>query len=309
MTISFKVSENTKQELIHYFEDKKREKTPPYAVFQAKEEDTVVTLYESGKVVFQGVSADIDAALWKQREKFLNPQSNLEEKEKKKKEVFVDPNIYYSSAIGSDEVGTGDYFGPIVVTACFVDKEKIAYLESMKVKDSKKMTDEMILQVVPKIIKEIPYQSFIFTNEEYNKKYSENLNMNKIKAILHNKVLSIMKEKYPKYDYIIIDEFAPKYVYYHYLKDSPNVVRDLTFLTKGEDKSLAVACASLISRFIFLKEYQKLEKQMGISLPKGAGLKVDEVGAWIAEKFGKDKLKEIAKLNFKNTDRILEKIK
>ena len=179
----------------------------------------------------------------------------------------------------------------------------------MKVKDSKKMTDEMILQVVPKIIKEIPYQSFIFTNEEYNKKYSENLNMNKIKAILHNKVLSIMKEKYPKYDYIIIDEFAPKYVYYHYLKDSPNVVRDLTFLTKGEDKSLAVACASLISRFIFLKEYQKLEKQMGISLPKGAGLKVDEVGAWIAEKFGKDKLKEIAKLNFKNTDRILEKIK
>ena len=38
-----------------YFEDKKRPKTPPYAVFQADEADTVVTLYNSGKAVFQGI--------------------------------------------------------------------------------------------------------------------------------------------------------------------------------------------------------------------------------------------------------------
>ena len=49
-TITLKVSENTKEKMQKYFEDKKRPKTPPYAVFQADEADTVVTLYESGKV-------------------------------------------------------------------------------------------------------------------------------------------------------------------------------------------------------------------------------------------------------------------
>ena len=73
--------------MIKYFEDKKRENSP-YAVFQADESDTVVTLYESGKVVFQGVSADIDAAMWSQMEKHLNPQKEIEltNSEDKKKE-------------------------------------------------------------------------------------------------------------------------------------------------------------------------------------------------------------------------------
>lgn len=307
MTISFKVSENTKNEMIEYFKDKKRSTTPPYAIFQADEEDTVVTLYESSKVVFQGVSADIDAAMWKQREKFLNPNSKIEEKnsenKKEKKEVFVDPKIYNSSAIGSDEVGTGDYFGPIVVTAAFVSKENINFLESLGVKDSKKMTDEKILEVVPKIIKKIPYESIVLSNKDYNEFYSSDINMNKIKAILHNKVLCKMKDKYP-HDYIIVDEFAQKYVYYNYLKSVPNVCKGITFLTKGEDKSLAVAAASLISRYIFINEFNKLSKELGIILPKGAGTKVDEIGINIANKYGFDKLHYISKLNFKNTDKI-----
>ena len=71
-TIVYKISQNTMDEMKQYFEDKKRLKTPPYAVFQADEADTVITLYESGKVMFQGISADIDAAMWKEREAFLN---------------------------------------------------------------------------------------------------------------------------------------------------------------------------------------------------------------------------------------------
>ena len=83
MTITLKVSENTKQKMIEYFADKKRPKTPAYAVFQADEADTVVTLYESGKAVFQGVSADIDAAMWKTVEQNLNPGKKIEETKKK----------------------------------------------------------------------------------------------------------------------------------------------------------------------------------------------------------------------------------
>ena len=208
MTISFKVSENTKQELIAYFEDKKRPKKPDYAIFQADEADSVVTLYESGKIVFQGVSADIDAKMWKEREVHLNPGVQIEEKnstkKKEKKEEILDPKIYYANTIGSDEVGTGDYFGPIVVTSAFVKKEDIPFLEELGVKDSKKLSDDKILEIVPKIIKQIPYESTILTNKEYNEKYNHDINMNKMKALLHNKVLLAMKKKQTRYDYIVV---------------------------------------------------------------------------------------------------------
>ena len=166
------------------------------------------------------------------------------------------------------------------------------------------MSDEQIMEIVPKIIQKIPYQSMILNNHEYNEKYSEDINMNKIKAILHNKVLLKMTKQNVNYEYIIVDEFAKSYIYFNYLRKVPEVVRNITFLTKGEDKSLAVACASLISRYIFIKEFDKLSQSLGISLPKGAGVKVDEVGRQIVEKYGFEKLKEVAKLNFKNTEKI-----
>ncbi|MBR3524165.1 MAG: ribonuclease HIII [Bacilli bacterium] len=311
MTITVKVSENTKKEMEEFFADYKRPKTPPYAVFQADDADTVVTLYESGKAVFQGISADISANMWIERERHLNPLkkvevSNSENKEKTKKDdIYVDPKIYHSSAIGSDEVGTGDYFGPIVVAAAYVKKEDIPYLEGIGVKDSKKMTDDQIIKVVPQFIKKIHYKSLILTNKEYNERYNENTNMNKLKAILHNKVLFNLRSEVKDYDYIIVDEFAKPYVYYSYLKDSPNVVRNITFMTKGETKSLAVACASLIARYIFIQEFDKLGEKLDMFLPKGASNLVDEAGIEIVKKYGKDKLKDVAKYNFKNTEKIL----
>lgn len=312
MTITLKVSDNTKKKMIEYFEDKRREKTPQYAVFQADEADTVVTLYESGKAVFQGISADIDANMWKEVESHLNPNKKIDitnsENKKKKEETKKDPKVYYCNSIGSDEVGTGDYFGPIVVTASFVSKENIPFLEELGVRDSKKLTDEKILEIVPKLIKVIPYESIILSNKEYNEKYSHNINMNKIKAIMHNKVLSKVKSKNFNYDYIVVDQFAQPYVYFNYLKESTNVVRNITFITKAEDKCLSVACSSIISRYIFLKEFDKLSKNLNLLLLKGASDKVDEIGVKFVNKYGFDKLNEIAKLNFKNTEKIKELI-
>ncbi len=306
--ISFKVCEETQKLMDKELDWCKREKTPQYAKWQAKDGDTVITLYESGKVVFQGNDADLASDFWIQTEKINSGKIEIKESNSKSKDskepIFIDPKIYNSSSIGSDEVGTGDYFGPIVVTASFVSKEDIPYLENLGVKDSKKMTDDKILEIVPEIIKKISYESIILTNKQYNDNYNENINMNKIKAILHNKVLFKMKQKIKNYDYIIVDEFAPKYIYYSYLKDNQNVVRDITFLTKGESKSLAVACSSLISRYIFINEFNKLSKEVGINIPKGASDKVDQVAMQIVKDKGFDYLKTIAKLNFKNTDKI-----
>ena len=309
-TITLKVSDNTKKEMEEFFKDLKREKTPPYAVFQADDCDTVVTLYESGKAVFQGHDADLSSQFWIERERHLNPTKKVEmtnsaNKQKEKKEIVKNPKLYNATTIGSDEVGTGDYFGPIIVSAAYVEKENIPFLEELGIRDSKKMTDDKILEVVPLIIKKIPYNSILLSNREYNSNHG-NFNMNKIKAILHNKVLFKTKMEHPNYEYIVVDQFAEKYVYYNYLKDSNNVVRDITFLTKAEDQVLSVACASVISRYLFLKEFNKLSNELGINLPKGAGTSVDEAGKVIVQKFGREKLNEIAKLSFKNTDKILK---
>ena len=305
MTIVFKVSDNIREKMIEYYMDKRKEKTPPYAVFQAVEADTVVTLYESGKVMFQGISADIDANMWKDQEKFLNNIDVDTRTTEEKKESMIDKSNYYFSAIGSDEVGTGDYFLPIVVTACFMDKVNIKFLENLKVHDSKKLTDKKILSIAPLIMKKIPYESIILSNKEYNEWVNKGINMNKVKAIMHNKMLFKMKSKGFNYDKIIVDQFCLPGVYYNYLREIKDKVTGITFMTKAEDKNLSVACASIISRYIFLKEQEKLEKSLGILIPKGAGIKVDEAGKELVKSKGKDVLNEISKISFKNTNRIL----
>lgn len=309
MTITLKVCDRTKNEMIDFFKDFKREKTPNYAIFQADDGDTVVTLYESGKAVFQGKDADLVSQFWIERERHFNPLSKLDVKnseDKKKEKVNKDPKIYYSNCIGSDEVGTGDFFGPIVVCAAYVKKEDISFLEELGFKDSKKLTDEKILDIVPKIINRVQYECVILSNKEYNSKYSSSYNMNKLKAILHNKVLGLLKSKVSNYDYIVVDQFALEYVYYSYLKESNNVVRNIKFITKAEDKCIAVAVASCISRYIFLKEFGKMSKELGILIPKGANDKVDEVALKIAKEKGISYLENYVKTNFKNYQKIKE---
>ena len=298
MNVVIKVNDEIKEKMIEYYKDKKRDKVIPYVVFQAQEEDTVITLYESGKCMFQGTSADVDAAMWG-----VALENTKEKKEERKKE---DQKYYDCSAVGSDEVGTGDYFGPIVVTACYVPKEELKFLEELGVGDSKKIDDEKIKKIAPQIAKRIKYKSVILSNKEYNEKYTKDTNMNKIKAILHNRVLyQLIKAEQPTYDYIIVDEFAREARYYEYIKDQPAIQKGITFLTKAEDKNMAVGCASIISRYLFLKEFDKMCDTIHIPLPKGAGKDVDTAGEEVVEKYGKEKLEEIAKVNFKNTDRIL----
>jgi len=300
------VSDKTRDMMIDYFSDFKREKTPQYAILQADDGDTVVTLYESGKAVFQGRDADLAADFWIETEKINSGNAKVTSSDDKKEKKEVERKIPLRiNSIGSDEVGTGDFFGPIVVTASYVTRDNIDFLLELGVKDSKKMSDSQIKEVVPKIIKKIPYNTFILSNKQYNEMYDSDMNMNKMKAILHNKVLSSFsnKEKYPN-DYIVVDQFENPRSYYAHLKDASFKVYNITFLTKAEDQCLSVACASLISRYIFLQEMDKISKELNMVLPKGASDIVDSVGVEIVKKYGYDKLKEIAKLNFKNAERI-----
>lgn len=309
ITKVIRVDNDTKKLMNEFYKDIKRDKTPPYAVFQADTGDTIVTLYESGKAMFQGVSADIEAGMWESiRKDKDNIDYFVDTKEvniKKDIEIEIPSDI---SSVGSDEVGTGDYYGPIVVTASFVSKENIPFLTELGVRDSKKLSDEQILKIVPKIIKKIPYKTIMLSNKEYNDNYGKDMNMNKIKAVLHNKVLTEMV-KDNNYDYIVVDQFEPEKSYYNHLSDVPNPLKGITFITKAEDKCLSVAVSSLISRYIFIKEMDKLGDKYGIFLPKGANYYVEDIGIKLVNKYGEKILHDIAKLNFSNTNRILKEVR
>ena len=93
-TIVFKISDNLKNEMIDFYKDRFLDKKPPYSVFQVKDYDCVITLYESGKVMFQGIGADIEASYWTEMERVKNKRdvnseinADKEKKEKKKEEL------------------------------------------------------------------------------------------------------------------------------------------------------------------------------------------------------------------------------
>ena len=314
MTIVFKVSENVQKKMKEFYKDLYRDKFPPYSIFQAQSADVIITLYESGKVMFQGVSADIEANIWKDQERHLNNRDIDKElkkiedkKEEKKKENNL--NFYNMSTIGSDEVGTGDYFGPIVVTATYVSKKDEIFLRDFGVKDSKALTDQKIIEIAKDLIKKVNYKTFILTNKDFNDYTKKGYNMNKIKAILHNKVLYSIKENHMNdYDKIVVDQFVYPKKYFEHINESTNKVTDISFTPRAESKCLSVACSSIISRYIFLHEMDKLSKELNITLPKGANDIVDDIGFEIVKKYGFDKLYEVAKINFKNTEKIKNKM-
>lgn len=306
-TIVFKPSDNIKEKMIDYYDLLRRDKKPPYSVFQAEEGGTIITLYESGKVMFQGISADIDANMWKDLESHYNNR-DIDSELKKKEEKEDDKTYYYYDAIGSDEVGTGDYFGPIIVTATLVDKSTRKLLEDLKIMDSKKMTDDKIRRCAPILMNKLPYVTFTLSNTKYNEMSSKGFNMNKIKAILHNRVLFELSNKGIPYHKIIVDQFTTPRSYFSYLKQEniEDKVTKITFLTKGESKHLSVAAASVISRYRFLQEMDKLSEKYKVDIPKGASPKVDSVAKKILDTYGKNELSKIVKLNFKNTEKILK---
>ena len=294
MNVVIKVDEETKQKMIDYYKDKIRDKKIPYAIFQAVEEDTVITLYESGKAMFQGISADVDASMWAMLQN------------KTKEDIKNEEDLYNITSIGSDEVGTGDYFGPVVVCAAYVNLEDIKFLEELKVKDSKQITDDYIRKIAPTIAKKIDYELLVLSNKEYNEKYKTIKNINKIKAIMHNKVLYTLHQRHSDCNKIIIDEFAKENSYFNYLKEVTNVERNLIFTPKAENKNMAVATAAILARFTFLEIMDKLSDKYHEPLLKGASSEVDKQAERLIEKYGKEVLDDIAKLHFINTERILK---
>ncbi|MBA2873743.1 ribonuclease HIII [Thermaerobacillus caldiproteolyticus] len=266
---------------------------PTGALFVAKLAGCTITAYRSGKVLFQGKEAEREAARWTN--------------ESVKESVPVQqPHWTAVSAIGSDEVGTGDYFGPIVVVAAYVAKENIETIKNMGVKDSKLLTDEAIRRLAPSLMKAIPYCSVVLSNPTYNEWQASGMPQTKMKALLHNEAIrKLVQQLAPlEPEAILIDQFIERDLYFRYLEGEKEVICERVYCyPKAETIHVAVAAASMIARYVFLNEMEQLSKQVGMELPKGAGEQVDQVAAKLMETHGLSVLDTCAKLHFANTDK------
>ena len=285
-TITLKLKSIQEEQLFKTFSE--FQTTPPqYAKWQLKPENCVITCYTSGKTVFQGKDANVYAAA------FMQGQDEI-------------PNAattnQYPQA-GSDEVGTGDYFGPVCVCASYVTQDNVDFLIKLGVRDSKQMSDADMLKIGPLLMERIPHSLLIVLPQKYNRVHESN-NLNAIKAKLHNQAYINLAKKIELPSFKIIDQFTPETSYYRYLKNEPQIIRGIHFETKAEDKYLSVAVGSIISRYGFLKTWEEMEKKYNMTLPKGSGDKVDSVAQAFVERYGLERLGEIAKLHFKNTEKI-----
>lgn len=270
----------------------------PGVVFAAKLPSVAVTVYSSGKVMFQGQGAEEEARRWgvaEEKTATLKTQGD-----------HLPAHFASLSVIGSDETGTGDYFGPITVAAVYVPQEKIALVETLGVKDSKMLTDDYMRKIAPDLMAACTHSVLVLRNERYNDLQKRGYSQGKMKALMHNKALQHVLDKMApeKPQHILIDQFAVRDVYYRHLAQQQQIVQEnVLFSTKAENLHVAVAAASIIARYAFLKEMDRLSKIVGFSLQKGASNKVDEMAAKIWQKHGEETLRSISKWHFANTEK------
>lgn len=275
-------------------------KTPqPSLLLEGEEEGCSLRLYQKKDgtytLVFQGKRAEEEY-----HRSFPNESLPLPKNKKPTLEASLPPSLF--PQIGSDEVGTGDVFGPLIVVGAYLKKENLPTLHSFAIRDSKKVSDEEIRQMFPLLKKEFPHKVAILSPSRYNE-IRDRYNMNAMKAVLHNYVhLHLQKAFSPSYHYI--DQFCSPDKYFSYLsKGKEQIFSNVFFAVKGESHYPSVALASCLARGYFLEEIQKMNEKYNVKFPLGASSVVDEFIEEFAKKYGEEEFKQVAKCNFKNFSR------
>lgn len=303
--IVLQLSVEQQQKVKTTYASNKVDRNAPGVVFAAKLPDVAVTVYKSGKVMFQGNGAEREAAKFGEVAVKSGEKQNSNQTIKTKGDQLPD-NFAGMSVLGSDETGTGDYFGPITVAAVYVPRNKIELIQELGVKDSKMLTDTKMLEIAPSIKAACTHSILTLRNDKYNEIQSKGYSQGKIKALLHNQALKhVLNKMAPeKPEYILIDQFAERNTYYKHIQSQKEIVKeDVLFSTKAEQLHVSVAAASILARYAFLMEMDKLSKKAGVELQKGASGIVDKMAAQIWLKHGEEFLRSISKWHFANTEK------
>ncbi len=207
----------------------------------------------------------------------------------------------YKIWLGTDESGKGDFFGALCVAGFVSDNLINERLKSVGIQDSKNLSDERIERLAKYLYANFKDKitAIVLMPNKYNELYEkfslQRKKLNHLLAWMHGRII-LDSYKNHKFDAAIIDKFVDKRVILSSLKDLKNI--KIVMKVKGES-DMAVAAASVIARYHFVQSIKRLEIKYGMKFPKGASEKVKETARDFIKKFGKEKLRDIAKIHFK----------
>ena len=214
--------------------------------------------------------------------------------------------IKFIEYIGTDESGKGDYFGPLVVAAVYVDEKTTLELEDAGVKDSKLITDYNIKIIESKIKKIIgdKFEIIQINPEKYNKLYESFNNLNKIMGWAHSKAIENLIEKI-NCPNVISDKFGNEKLIKDELKKK-NINLNL-YQTPKAERYTAVAAASILARAKVVDWFNIKSREVGFQIPKGGGASVNISAKRVLNQFDDNYLMKMIKFHFKNSQSIFKK--
>ena len=257
-----------------------------HAFFRARPRGCTITFYRSGKVMLQGPESE----RWGVRLGLPAPGAGGG--------GAAAPDD--RAAVGSDESGKGDYFGPLVVAAVYAPPARIGLLQEAGVQDSKALADRRCATLAGWIEREFPLARRVLMPSDYNRRHREcGGNLNVLLAALHAECL---KELLPRLTAggggrLVVDKFGPESRVQEALGGLPPGV-ELIQVPRAEEHPL-VAAASILARAEFLEGLKRCSETAARNLPKGCGPAVPRTAAWIREVGGEGLLEQVAKLHFK----------
>lgn len=206
-----------------------------------------------------------------------------------------------SEQIGSDEVGVGDFFGPLIVCATHIKRDDLQLLKDLKVDDSKRMNDNYILEIGKTLISKIDNYIVQISPSKLSALSSNDFNMHRIMSLTHNLAhIGLMKKYHLKDDIIIyVDDFSSEDRYRYYVGDDI-VKNEIFFKCKGESFFPSVAVSSVIARYTFLNKWQEMEEILGCKIEKGASKAVDKTYQKLVKERSKEEVDKYVKKFFSN---------
>jgi len=300
-SFTYKLAPQQQKELIDILRSGNyRPLSVPYAVIAVSAEDLTVALYKSGKCLVQGKGA----------EDFVS--FVLEPMVLKRAEIGYEDVLRPEGAaphIGVDESGKGDYFGPLVVAAAYVDEQLVRKMREMNVRDSKRITSDDVAMNMGRDLRKMLGRRFAVVRigpEAYNRLYSKMRNVNSILAWAHARAIENILQVCPSCPRAISDQFGNAS---QVKKALMKLGRQIELEQRHHAESdMAVAAASVIARDIFLRSLKDMEQQHGQKFPKGVSSAVKEAAGLLAQKNGPSILLKVAKCHFKTTDEVLRAI-
>ncbi|HLY37517.1 MAG TPA: ribonuclease HIII [Candidatus Binatia bacterium] len=205
-------------------------------------------------------------------------------------------------AIGTDESGKGDYFGPLVVAGVWVGDGGRDALAALGVRDSKTVSDAQAHRLAAAVRTAHPTSVVAIGPERYNELYASMGNLNRLLAWGHARVIENLLEAVPECRHAISDQFGDARVLERALLERGRQIV-LTQHPRAEADPV-VAAASIVARAEFLSRLEKLSTRFGLPLAKGAGPPVLTAGQAFVRRHGAAALGQVAKLHFRTTKQV-----